>query len=1253
MRMIDIWSCKRLPILAGVLIVSYSVTFAAASTEAPRRDRPPRTLGLAAPGPASASHPEVVASYGRLPLHFEPNLKQTTGEVRFLARGGGMMAFFTETETVMVLGRGKQAVVRMRLEKAGMPRRIAGVEKLPGISNYFIGNNPARWRTDVPHYARLQYEGVYPGIDLVWYGNQRRLEYDFVVAPGADARQIQVAYEGLESLKVTDGDLILRTAVGEVRQRKPRVYQDIGGQRVEVGARYTIMSRNRVAFELAKYDRRRALRIDPVLVYSTYLGGSLYDEGIGIALDGAGSAYVTGNTQSIDFPIQSGFQTAFQGGDYDVFVTKLTPSGSGLVYSTYLGGSGDDVGNGIAVDGSGSAYVTGETWSSDFPTQSAFQVFQGRSDAFVTKLTPAGNALAYSTYLGGTDYDGANGIAVDAAGSAYVTGNTYSANFPMQSPYQSTFYGDDAFVTKLSPSGTTLVYSTYLGGTGFDQGNGIVVDALGSAYVTGSTASIDFPVLSAYQPSFQGGQDAFVTKFSPSGAAVVYSTYLGGSDYDQGYGIALDGAGSAYVTGSTASTDFPTQPVAYQAIYPGGNYDAFVTKLTPAGNGLVYSTYLGGSNADVGYGIAVDGAGSAYVAGFSASADFPTQSPLQPALQGGSDAFVTKLTPAGDGLVCSTHLGGTDYDQGNGIAIDGSGSAYVTGYTRSADFPTQSSYQPAFQGGSSDAFVSKISLGTASAALSILKSHSGNFTQGQSAASYSVLVSNASNAGPTSGTVTVTETVPSGLTLVSMSGNGWSCASNTCTRSDVLAAGASYAPIIVTVNVASSAVSPQVNSVSVSGGNSAPAITVDSTVIVANSPALSVGKTHLGTFTQGQTGATYTVVVSNASGALTTSGTVTVIETIPSGLTLVSMSGTGWNCSGSACTRSDALAGGASYPLITVTVNVAANAASQVANQVAVSGGGSAAATASDSTSVVPAGAPGVGLSSPSGGGAVQTFTGTYSDPNGYNDIRWVQMLVAAAPDGGGQTFCFVHYDVLGKAFWLYGDGGFFLGPVSPGTASNRLENSLCALNTSASSASGLGATLTLNANVVFKAAGARNIYLRAENLAGRDSGWIPVGTWTMAAAALGTMVANPSSGSSSQGLPQTFTLTYPDPSGFAGAAFGWVQFLVAAATNGGGQPFCFLHYDRAGNALWMYSSDAGFFLGPVTPGTASTVLTSSACSVNTAGATATNAAGNLVLTVPITLKTPMVAAKNLYLRTLDVLNRDTGFQQSGTWTIQ
>jgi uncharacterized protein (TIGR03437 family) len=708
----------------AVIVFAVLAVQSLAGTDA-RPARRPAESPLNQPAGAKLS-----SDYGNLPLAFEPNLGQTDARVRFLTRGGGMTAFFTDTEAVMVLSRSRQAkkpdqpgrpaapaheleqaVVRMKLTGTSQPRRVAGLEKLPGISNYFIGNDPAHWRTDVPQYARIRYEGVYPGIDVAWYGNQRRLEYDFVVAPGADPRQIQVSYEGAESLTVeANGDLALRTALGEVRQPKPRVYQEAAGKRVEVAARYAIAAHNRVSFELARYDRKRELRIDPVvLVYSTYVGGGNGVWAYAIAADAAGSAYITGYTNSAAYPTQSPFQATFKGYQ-DVFVTKLTPAGNALAYSTYLGGSFTSSGAGIAVDAAGSAYVTGQTESTDFPTQSPYQAtLQGTRDAFVTKLTPAGNALAYSTYLGGSNSDSGAGIAVGASGSAYVVGATSSADFPTQSPYQATYLGrGDVFVTKLTPAGNALAYSTYLGGTDSEIAAGIAVDAEGSAYVTGSTASIDFPTRSPYQTTQRGGlYDAFVAKLTPSGDALAYSTYLGGSAIDTAAGIAVDSAGSAYITGYTVSLDFPTQgPYKATSI---GNGDAFVTKLTPAGNALAYSICLGGYQLDWGKGIAVDAAGSARVIGYTQSTSFPTQSPYQATYGGGTyDAFVAKMTPAGDALAYSTFLGGSADDYGYGIAVDPAGAAYVVGYTQSPNFPTQSGYQATFVG-AVDAYIAKLS----------------------------------------------------------------------------------------------------------------------------------------------------------------------------------------------------------------------------------------------------------------------------------------------------------------------------------------------------------------------------------------------------------------------------------------------------------------------------------------------------------------------------------------------------------------
>src|SRR5438552_3467713 len=564
----------------------------------------PFLVGFACPATA-APEARVSETYGKLPLHFEANQGQTHQDVRFLARGPGYSLYLTAGEAVLVLtkpnpdatqARATPVVVRMSVVGAAPKPLVSGLDELPGKANYLIGN-PAKWRTNVPTYAKVHYRAVYPGIDLVYYGNQRQLEYDFVVSPGADPERIVLGFQGAERLEINaEGELVLHAAGGAIRQRVPLIYQEIDGVRTKIEGRYVLKDAHRVGFQVAAYDPSRPLVIDPTLVDSTYLGGSGWDYGYGIAVDAAGSAYVTGVTRSTDFPTASPLQATTGGGvEGDAFVTKLDPTGSALVYSTYLGGRGVDYGYGIAVDAAGSAYVTGQTTSTDFPTTiGAFQTTKGGSyNAFVTKLNPTGSALVYSTYLGGSGGERGFGIAVDAAGNAYVTGTTGSTNFPTTpGAFQTT--GGGVFVSKLDAAGSALLYSTYLGGSGDDRGYGIAVDAAGSAYVTGSADSTDFPTVNPLQAANGGVGDAFVSKLDATGSALLYSTYLGGSARDAASGIAVDAAGSAYVTGYTISTNFPTMnPL--QAAHGGGYTDAFVSKLDAAGTALLYSTYLGGS----------------------------------------------------------------------------------------------------------------------------------------------------------------------------------------------------------------------------------------------------------------------------------------------------------------------------------------------------------------------------------------------------------------------------------------------------------------------------------------------------------------------------------------------------------------------------------------------------------------------------------------------------------------------------------
>jgi hypothetical protein len=739
----------------------------------------------------------------------------------------------------------------MHLVNANPSAPVVGVEELPAKTNYFIGNVPARWHANVPNFAKVKYEGVYPGVDLVFYGNQRQLEYDFVLAPGADLTNIRLAIDNgasklenrnskLENQERIDaeGNLVIPTGGGEVVFHKPVVYQEqpsvvsrqlsvevkdphavdslgspvgrhSGGDgqlttdnglmtavnrqssienRRFLGGRYVLSADGTVRFDVAGFDRSKALIIDPALSYSTYLGGHNDDFAYGIAVDGAGSAYVVGQTLSVNFPVSTPYQSVCRGCSNtppktSAFVTKFSQAGTTLVYSTYLGGSFGDSAAAVAVDSAGAVYVVGKTSSNNFPfTPGAFQTScsscttNGTSDAFVTKLSPDGGSLQYSTFLGGEQADNATGVAVDASGNAYVTGITLSDKFPMSAnAFQSTCGGSgssgcggksDAFVTVLKPDGTALVYSTFLGGSATDEGHAIAVDSSGNAYVTGQTQSGDFPYLNGYSSVFKGRQNAFVTKFDSTGAlgtTGTYSTYLGGTGNDQGNGIAVDSSGEAYVTGFTNSGDFPTQNPLINK--PSGSQSAFVTKLGSTGSTLVFSTYLGGSGSDSGAGIALDSAGNCYVTGFAGSSNFPVinASNIQSTFAPSQDAFMTKIDSTGTVAIVSTYLGGFGVNAGNAIAVDSSGNAYVAGQTTSNSFPTVSAYQTKY-GGGNDAFVAELSgLALPSITANPTRLSFGNQAVGTTSAELTVTLTNFGDA-PLNFTAPITASAPFAVT---------------------------------------------------------------------------------------------------------------------------------------------------------------------------------------------------------------------------------------------------------------------------------------------------------------------------------------------------------------------------------------------------------------------------------------------------------------------------------------------------------
>lgn len=678
------------------------------------------------------------ALLNRLPLSFEENRGQTAQDVRFLTRQPGYSVYLTETETRFELRHpaNNRQTVSMKFVGVSTEATISGQLPLTGKSNYFIGDNPNEWQTNVSTFAKVRRQNVYPGIDAIFYGNQRRLEFDFVVAPQTDPNQIEFTFDGADKLEVNEqGDLLVGLRGDNLTIRRPVIYQEVAGNRIAVEGSFSIRNpqsaRNQsVGFEIGDYDFSQPLVIDPVIDYSTYFGGSGTDIAYGIAVDRQGSVYIVGQTSSLDFPTKNSLQNMRDGAN-DAFVTKLNANGSAVVFSTYLGGRNNgDKAAGVAVDRAGNVYVTGETNSSNFPlVNSALPMYRGNTDAFVTKFSIDGNVLLYSTTWGGTLQDVAYAIAIDRFDNAYITGRTDSTNFPTKTPIQATLKGTrDVFVSKFNADGASL-YSTYLGGelsqsVGRDEesGYGIAVDALSNAYITGFTTSPGFPSVAAIQPNFAGVEDAFVAKLNAAGSALMFSTFLGGNRAEEARAIAVDPLGNVYVTGYTFSLDFPTAN-ALQRNY-GGNVDAFVTKYNATGSAIIYSTFLGGNGAEntglisditpVG-GIAVDNFGNAYVTGKTESSNFPVTRSLQSTLRGDNDAFVAKIDPAGFELIYSTYLGSTftgdnGFDErGLDIAVDTFGNVFVTGQVLKNDFPTMLPAQQNFGGGLSDAFVAKIS----------------------------------------------------------------------------------------------------------------------------------------------------------------------------------------------------------------------------------------------------------------------------------------------------------------------------------------------------------------------------------------------------------------------------------------------------------------------------------------------------------------------------------------------------------------
>ncbi len=721
----------------------------------------------------------AAGNFGNLPLFFEAG--SSTG---FIAQGHDAQFSVGATGAELVLQKsGTPRTVQMQFTGASRQSVVRGDNELAGKINYLTGSQPAQWRAGVPTFARVRVAEIYPGIDLVYYGNQQRLEYDFTVAAGVNPGTIAIHFSGADKISVNaQGELVLQLGRDEMVQPRPVIYQTVGGVRREVSGGYRMLGSQDVAFNVGSYDRSLPLVIDPVLDYSTYFGGTDVDTAWSVAVCPTdGSVFIAGQTRSekaikntknpsdftkgAPFSTPGAIQEDFGGGKItgDGFVARFDNTGTNLIYLTYLGGSDDDFVASVTVDAAGNAFVTGFTDSPDFPTTNAvYPTINGTvnkrtnfypGDAFVTELDPSGSNLVFSTFFGGSGLDSGNSIALDSSGNIYVAGSTDSTNMPTLNPVVFHLTGspyptldhmvgtNNAFVIKLGAGGSPLIYATYLGGFTYDVAEGIAVDAAGSAILTGFTISTNFPTVNAISAELnEGGNkknndykgkkntrtiayDAFVTKLSPAGDSLVYSTFLGSTNNDVGYKVACDAAGNAYVTGYTASPNFPNTVTNTPGLFSqvvsnkngsannaAGNPDAFLTKIDPNG-ALVYSAMFGGKKSDIGYGVAVDPLGDAFVVGTTFSKDFPTNNTapdLDAKLAGNSDIFVMALNPDASAVLYSGYFGGKKSVNGYGIAVDAAGNAYIAGQTSSKKFTITNAFQP-FRNGKGDAVLFKIS----------------------------------------------------------------------------------------------------------------------------------------------------------------------------------------------------------------------------------------------------------------------------------------------------------------------------------------------------------------------------------------------------------------------------------------------------------------------------------------------------------------------------------------------------------------
>lgn len=1078
-----------------------------------------------------------------LPVFFFRNTGITDSEIGFIVETPELRAAFRSSSVEFKI---HGSTEKLRFEGARGDATIEGQRELAGKVNVFHGGDT---RTGIETYGQIRYRDLYPGIDLTYAGDGPRIKSEFIAKPGSDVSAIRLNYDG--SVWIADnGDLIVRSGDAELRERAPYIHQN--GRKIE--GRYKLLGAHTAGFEIGAYDPAQTLVIDPTISFSTYLGGSSMGALTAIAVDSSDNVYVTGWTEALNFPIDGAYQASNAGG-VDAVVAKLDAAGSALVYATYIGGNGDDRAYGIALDSSNDAYIAGSTASTNFPIVSSLRsALGGARDAFVVKLNPSGNTLLYSTLLGGSNNDWAYAIAVDASGNAYVAGDTQSTDFPVLGAFQSANAGNmDSFVTKLS-STCAIVFSTYLGGAGNEHAGGVAIDSSGNVYVAGGTFSTNFPTLGPLQAANGGGQNAYVTKLKSTGAALAYSTYLGGSsgttaNPEQANAIAVDSSGSAYIAGVTPSTNFPVTTGALQTANA-GEADAFAAKINAAGSALVYSTYLGGSGFDQANGIGVDSSGDAYVAGYSSSVNFEVVNAIQPLFGGLYDAFVSELNPAGNALTFSTYFGGTGSDEAMAIVLDSKANMYIAGQTSSTNLPTASAYQNVNNGGAIG-FVARLGVTAVPAEVPSV-----------------VSVSPSSGSGNTV-TFTAQYSDPAGATAL----QNVSLLVNT-------SASTNYA-CYITYNVSSNTFS-LADDVATAGSM---------TVVPNGGSAQNDQCTLIGT-----------------GSAVTTSGNT-----------------------------------------LNMTVQLAFQtsfAGSQTVYLYAQDANGNTGWVSKGTWTVsIPPPLPSAVSVSPNANtGATQTFQFVFADSQNPTNITATAMLFAPSLNSFTNT-CYMVYDAVHSTIQLEYNG---MNGASERALSSTttISNSQCAIGAASAQFSGLSLILTVSITFNGSFSGAQNIYMYAADGNGTpNTGWVQEGTYTVAAG--GDPMVNSVVPATGSGPGQRFSVTVSDPGGS-----GFIQDIAVlfSSSNSTLTNACLIVYDRIEGTLSLtYDNPANG--ATVMQFGSSTVATNDQCTLSAATSTVVFGTTQVVLTLSVAFNATFSGAQNVYVEAVEA-NANSGWATVGTWTV-